>query len=133
MRKDTAFKAAVVTDAQGAMVGLLKTSGGDPADLEQIHGNWLWTELLTTSADSANSFYESLMDYESNSLEVREGFTYYVLSKENKPRAGIGQTPWEGVKPNWLPYILVDDPKNYIDKVKKLGGNVVARLFSLYF
>jgi len=116
---------AIVQDAQGALLALLRSDVGDPADMEPVNFGWLWNELLTTDAETARSYYESLVGYVSESIPVRDDFKYYTLKKDDKVRAGIGQVPWEGVKPNWLVYILVEEPLSIVERVKSLGGEIL--------
>lgn len=116
---------AVVADPQGAIFVILKATGGDPQDIKPRLGQWLWTELITTDTDSAVSFYEQLMGYTSEIQQLTKGYNYYFLKSKDKYRAGIVKSPWENVKPNWLPYIKVEDPKFVVDRVKKLGGEII--------
>ena len=116
---------AIVQDAQGALLALLRSDAGDPQDTEPINFGWLWHEYLTTDLTDARPFYESLAGYQIESMPVREGYLYYVLRKAEKPRAGMTQVPWEGVKPNWLVYILAEEVQPVVDRVKSLGGEVL--------
>ena len=116
---------AIVQDSQGALLALLRSDVGDPEDKEPVSFGWLWNELLTTDAETARSYYESLVGYVSESIPVHDDFKYYTLKKDDKVRAGIGQVPWKGVKPNWLVYILVEEPLLIVERVKSLGGEVL--------
>jgi predicted enzyme related to lactoylglutathione lyase len=51
---------------------------------------------------------------------------YKLLTRENKPRAGITQIPWENVKPNWLSYIMVDDIQIAVTEAEKLGARIIV-------
>ena len=48
---------AVVRDAEGALLGLLQTKDGDPADSEPVVDGFLWDELWTSDVDRATEFY----------------------------------------------------------------------------
>jgi predicted enzyme related to lactoylglutathione lyase len=50
---------------------------------------------------------------------------YYIMKADDQPRAGIITSPWENVRPNWLPYVRVDDPQMVADRVPKIGGRVI--------
>ena len=50
---------------------------------------------------------------------------YYLMKHDGKYRAGIVQLPWKEVEPNWLPYILVENPAGIAAKAEELGGKVV--------
>jgi predicted enzyme related to lactoylglutathione lyase len=47
------------------------------------------------------------------------------MKYDDLPRAGILKSPWENVRPNWLPYIRVEDPAMVTDRVPKIGGKVI--------
>ncbi len=49
------------------------------------------------------------------------------MLKRQRSRAGLLQLPpeLEGVQPNWLPYVRVEDPAALAAKVLSLGGTVV--------
>jgi uncharacterized protein len=116
---------AIVQDAQGALLALLRSDTGDPVDKEPVNFSWLWHEYLTTDAAVALDLYKDFIGYESESIPVRDNYFYYVLSMSGKSRAGMSQVPWEGVKPNWLVYILVEEVQPVVDKVLSLGGEVL--------
>ena len=117
---------AVVEDAQGAEVVLLRSTSGDPADgLEFRPGDFLWTELWTRDALEAAEHYGEVFGYAADLVEgVRP---YYVLKGvNNRPRAGIGQLPADAdVEPAWLPYIAVRSAEDAAARVETLGGRVV--------
>jgi len=58
--------------------------------------------------------------------DARLGLEYHVL-QTTRGRAGLFQLPPSAseVEPNWLPYILVDDPAPFVSRVATLGGRVV--------
>ncbi len=122
---DDRGRAAVVADKQGTVFILLTATGGDPDDLLPRIGQWLWSELITTDAASALTFYEELMNYHVEKQELTEGREYLVLKYKHKYRAGIVQTKRTDIKPNWLPYIRVQDPNPVVKRAKELGGKVV--------
>lgn len=116
---------AILQDPYGALLALVRSDVGDPPDSDPVNFGWLWHEYLSTDLSQARPFYESLVGYQTDSLTVREGYFYYVLKNADKPRAGMAQVPWEGLKPNWLAYILVEEVQPVVDRVRKLGGEVL--------
>jgi hypothetical protein len=122
---DERGRAAVVQDPQGAVFVLLTTSQGDPEDVKPRFGEWLWNELITSNSEEAASFYSGIAGYTQDAREVREGRMYYIMKADDQPRAGIITSPWENVRPNWLPYVRVDDPQMVADRVPKIGGRVI--------
>lgn len=116
---------AVVGDPQGAILSFVKTAGGDPGDEEPPYGDWLWTELWTHDVAVSSSFYQSLVGYERDRVQLA-GEDYDILLGEGRPRAGVKKLPWEEVMPNWLPYIRVQDPAAIVGRVETLGGRVLV-------
>ena len=53
---DDRGRAALIQDAQGAILVLLKSETGDPEFIKPRFGQWLWIELVTNAADSAVGF-----------------------------------------------------------------------------
>ncbi len=125
MDLDERGRAAVVADRQGAVFVLLRANDGDPENIKPRFGEWLWNELITSNSEDATSFYAALVGYTHEATPLREDRMYYVLKYEDQPRAGIINSPWENIPPNWLPYIRVDDPAMVTDRVPKIGGKVI--------
>jgi uncharacterized protein len=116
---------AIVADRDEAPFALLRAAGGDPPDSLASVGEWLWTELWTHSADSAAAFYAQLLGYTRDTVPGPLGRPYSVLMRDGRPRAGILQYQAQQVRPNWLPYVRVDDVERLVAKVGGLGGRVI--------
>jgi predicted enzyme related to lactoylglutathione lyase len=116
---------ALVADPQGAMFVLMRALGGDPADEELEDDVWMWTELWAHDVDAAFEFYEKLVGYGRDVVDLPGDRDYQVLTSEGRPRAGIIYLPWEEVTSNWLPYVKVADPAAIAGRVKGLGGMVI--------
>ena len=117
-------RVAVIADPQGAILALMRTEDGDPADRDPEMNDWLWQELWTTDDSSALGFYRDLMGYQHETLTVEAG-AYHVLQLNGHSYAGLARLPWDSVPPTWLPYIRVDDPRDIAARVEALGGRVV--------
>jgi len=118
-------RVAVVTDPQGALLGLgqLRRDVPDPAQPAQNH--FFWQEYLARDAAHALEFYKRLAGYESTIGESRLGTDYHLL-QTTRPRAGLFQLPAKtDVRPNWLPYVLVNDPAAVAARVTGLGGQIL--------
>ncbi len=117
-------RAAAVRDPQGALVGFLRIFRGDPADRGDLTaGKFLWMEHLGLNPRAAAEFYSALLGYEVMESTV-EGVEYFVL-KRGRKRAGVMQMPVSGAVPNWLPYVVVDDPAAAAARAGELGGEVI--------
>ena len=116
---------AVVSDPEGALVLLVRTSSGDPPDAEPPVGDWLWRELWTHDPGAATRFYAELVGYELESIEF-EGNPYHVLKAGGVARAGVVSAPPE-VQPLWLPYVRVDDSEATAVRAEALGARIVVQ------
>jgi hypothetical protein len=120
-------RVAVVLDPQGAPLGLAGVTGTVATEPAQplLHG-FFWMEHLAKDGPAALAFYKDLAGYDSNVSTSERGIDYHVL-KRQRSRAGLLQIPpdLEGVQPNWLPYVRVEDPAALAAKVLSLGGKVV--------
>jgi len=120
---------AVVADNTGALLALLQTRDGDPADRDPEIGDFLWDELWTDDVEKATAFYRSLASYQASDHNVDDDDReddYRLLSSNDKPRAGIMDNPFEGVKPVWVNYIRVADPAAITARVEALGGRILV-------
>ncbi len=116
---------ALVRDDQGALLALVRSTTGDPpVDRERV-GGWLWTELWTRNADASASFYRGLVGYDAEPMEEGGGADYRVFRARGEPQAGLLTYALDAVQPNWLPYVLVNDPGALADRVEGLGGRVL--------
>lgn len=118
-------RTALVRDEQGALLALLASSSGDPAVDRTRVGSWFWTELWSRDIESSVEFYTGLVAYDVRSVEEGSAEEYRVLDLRDIPRAGILQYDLPQVEPNWVPYVLVDDPDALVDRVEALGGRVL--------
>lgn len=116
---------AVVRDNQNALLALVSSSTGDPPLERTQVGGWLWTELWTRDADASLAFYEGLAGYEPVPYEDQGPGTYHVLQRDGLNLAGVLAYDFQAVEPNWLPYILVEDPAALVERVEDLGGRVL--------
>jgi len=117
---------ALVSDPQGALVALLRSSTGDPPDLDDFAAHeWLWTELWTRDVAAAFAFYQTLADYEREVTDAGLQRPYTLLMKGERARAGVAQLTWDDVRPHWIPYVKVDDPAAVASRVESLGGTLV--------
>jgi predicted enzyme related to lactoylglutathione lyase len=119
-------RVAVVADPQGAPLGLAKLRKDPPEMTKPVARQFFWDEYLASDAAQALDFYKRLAGYRSSISDTRLGVEYHVLENSRK-RAGLFQLPASaaGILPNWLPYILVDDPAAMAPRVAGLGGRVI--------
>lgn len=123
-------KMAVVRDAEGALLALLQTRDGDPADYEPEVNGFLWDELWTTDVERATTFYADVADLEAATLDIDgmpdSGTSYRLLKDGDKPRVGIMLNPLEGLDPVWVSYLRVESPASITARVVALGGSIIV-------
>jgi predicted enzyme related to lactoylglutathione lyase len=118
-------RAAIVTDPQGAPLGLLRASFGDPADTpEPVMHRFLWTELLASDPLAAAQFYAGLVGYEV--LVHDQGDKPFRVLKLGRERAGVMRMPFGGMQPTWLVSVMVADPAASAKRAQQLGGRVLV-------
>ena len=116
----------LLRDSRGAPLMFLQASGGDPPDEAASAKEWLWAELWTDEPDAAVAFYESVVGYQSIEAKETDGSELRVLGRDGVARATVVKSPWPEVKPNWLPYLLVDDLAGTIASIAANGGKVLV-------
>jgi len=124
----TLARAAVVTDPQHALVGLIHINRGDPPDGPPVDGRFLWIEHMAKDVPAAMAFYRDVLGYEAKPLDAGVAgvdFPYYALAESGRNRAGLYGVPWKELNSNWLPYVRVADAAAAAEKAKSLGGRVV--------
>lgn len=118
-------RVAAVTDPQGAVLGLLRSHVGDPADTAATPpGGVVWNELLAEDDTAAAVYYRDLAGFEPRRI-ARRGGEYTVLRTGGIERAGILQRPGERVTPQWLTYFAVADVERAARRAAELGGEVL--------
>lgn len=119
-------RVAAVIDLEGAVIGLARSSIGDPDDrtTAAAPGRVVWTELLSDNPNGASQFYGQLVGYESRTIE-RRGGQYTMLGAAGQDRAGVMANPSPDWSPVWLTYFGVDDPSAAASLAQSLGGTVV--------
>jgi predicted enzyme related to lactoylglutathione lyase len=120
---------AIVRDAEGALLGLLQTKDGDPADSEPVVDEFLWDELWTSDIDSATEFYTGVMGLQVDERDIERDqgahVKYRLLKSGETPRVGILPNPLEGLGPVWVSYLRVESPADIAARVDSLGGRVI--------
>jgi uncharacterized protein len=98
-------------------------------------GSFCWIELHTTDQNAAKSFYGSLFGWDPKDEPMGPN-DYYTMFKLQGREVGAGCTlrPEErsqGVPPNWMIYITVENADKAVAKAEQLGGKVLAPAFDV--
>jgi len=118
-------RASIVTDPQGALLGLLELPGLlIPAAAQALDADtFIWRDYLADDVDGALAFYRDIASFDGQRTP-RDDVVHYVLSR-GEPRAGLFGIGDEPVKPNWIVYVRVDDPAALARQAEQLGGTVI--------
>jgi predicted enzyme related to lactoylglutathione lyase len=117
----------VIQDPTGAVVSGWQPKTHIGATLVNQPGALSWNELLTNDTDQASRFYSGLFGWKAQTQETPGG-PYTVILNGDRMNGGIMQLrpEWGPMPPNWLVYLSVADCDASADKVKALGGEVLA-------
>jgi len=118
---------SVIADAQGAVLMLLRATGGDPADDTPVLNEWGWAELWTDNIEEAASFYQAIAGYDALRFPDSKGGERLVLGTDGKARATIVPLPWDDVDPNWIPYVPVANAAAILQRIVDAGGAVLLQ------
>jgi len=94
----------------------------------KTHGDFSWTELMTTDVDGAKSFYKEILGWVMEEMPM-EGGAYTVLKASGEEVGGIMAMPTgvpPGTPPYWAAYVTVDDVDAIAAKVAEHGGRVLV-------
>lgn len=116
-------RGALVSDAEGAQIVLLRTKEGDPLDATPQMGDWLWNELWTVNPEASESLYRGLGKYDS----VSKAGEYRILKHQGKWRAGIRDISKEDARSRWVSVVRVADLQKSMTKVESLDGQVLMK------
>jgi predicted enzyme related to lactoylglutathione lyase len=115
---------AIVMGADQALVGLMRSSSGDPDDYRSIHGEWLWRELYSPDPAASADLYRAVCQCEVFPREDKEN-SYFIASQDYL-RASIntlGQT--KEASAGWLGYVQVADVAATLARAVELGATVI--------
>lgn len=88
------------------------------------HACFAWTDLSTTDADAAKTFYTQLFGWEAVDMPLPMGGFYTMLQIDGHDVCALSQQQEEGMPPVWVSYINVDDVDTAAQKATAAGGNV---------
>jgi predicted enzyme related to lactoylglutathione lyase len=114
---------AVVRDPQGAIVGLLKSSTGDPRDEPVGPGEFFWVDLYARDVVTASAAYAAI-GYNVVPTDEYLG-ERMLLESSGYARAGITELPPDARQPGWLPYVQVEDVAATVAAAQSAGGKVL--------
>jgi len=95
--------------------------------MKNMHGRFVWYELVTTELKAAKSFYAHVVGWNVRDIPELDA-PYSLLTVGETPIAGATQLPDDArkahVMPHWIGYIAVDDVDMSAGHVQQLSGQV---------
>ena len=92
-----------------------------------LHGRFVWYELMTTDMAVAKAFYGKVIGWGAQGASTPD-IPYTLLTSGKVPVAGLINLPEEarrmGATPRWMGYVSVNDIGAAADRIKRLGGSV---------
>jgi len=120
-----AGRMSVVQDPTGAIILLWQAKSNIGAKLVNEANTFSWSELITPDIPKAADFYNKLLGW--TSVTHGEGAGAYTeFQLGGNSIAGAMNPPMPGIPPMWGIYFSVDDCDASVEKVKSLGGAVMA-------
>jgi predicted enzyme related to lactoylglutathione lyase len=91
------------------------------------HGDWFWHELTTPDPDGAAAFYKAILGWDVEAQEVGPGMTYHLWRHKAQNHGGMMRMEgpaFEGVTPQWMIYMAVDDIDAAKAAIEQAGGKI---------
>jgi hypothetical protein len=93
-------------------------------------GSFSWFELATTDQEAARQFYQALFDWTSADTPMGPGEVYTIFRQGGRDVGAVytmrAEQRAQGIPPNWLVYVAVDDADAAAGRATKLGGTVIV-------
>lgn len=117
---------SVFIDPEGAELGLLHSSSGDPEDYAPDVGDWTWAELFARDPGVEAQFYHAIGGYEIVP-DLASSRTVSILASAGYSRGSIAPLPDRPkAHPAWLLFVRVGDVAAAAARVPTLGGRVLV-------
>jgi predicted enzyme related to lactoylglutathione lyase len=118
---------AIFTDSEGALLGLVHSSSGDPGEYRPEPGDFTWAEVFSRDPAAAGGFYQKVIGYTvtPDSRPGRSGT--FILESGGYARASLAPLPDRpNARPAWLLFVRVGNIGDSLAKVTALGGRVLS-------
>jgi predicted enzyme related to lactoylglutathione lyase len=105
------------------------------SDFTPRPGDFCWFELATTDQAAAKRYYETLFGWTSADMPIGPSEMYTIFRLGGRDAAAAHtlrpEQQAQGVPPNWLPYVRVDDADTTAARASSLGGAVIVPPFDV--
>jgi predicted enzyme related to lactoylglutathione lyase len=118
---------AIITDADGATLGVIHSSAGDPAEYLPDPGDWTWAELFARYPNAAGLFYHNVIGYEVMPDTRTDQPKNLVMVSGGYSRASVAPVPDRPkAHPVWLLFVRVASVNDTVAQAVRLGGKVLV-------
>ena len=98
-------------------------------------GTFCWVELATSDSAAAKNFYTQLFGWDHEDKPMGPEGTYTLLKLNGKDVGGLYElmpdTKAQGIPPNWLSYVSVENADEVAEKAKGEGATVLNGPFDV--
>lgn len=123
-----AGRLAIGSDPSGAVFGVWQAAVHLGTAVAGVPGAPAWNELTTSEPEAVAKFYGTVFGFDEEP-EVSAGPDRVTLYLGGRPVAGV-HGPEDAVprdrEPHWTTYFAVTDADDAVDRVRRLGGRVLA-------
>jgi predicted enzyme related to lactoylglutathione lyase len=94
--------------------------------MTDVHGKFLWHELVTTDPSAAGAFYSRVLGWKPQPWDKNPSYTLLMAAKG--PAGGAMRVPEDappGTQPQWLAYIGTPDIDGSLASAQRLGARVL--------
>jgi predicted enzyme related to lactoylglutathione lyase len=92
-------------------------------------GTFSYVELVTSDADAAKAFYNSLFGWEYEDTPIPEGMTYTMASRDGRQVGALFASDEQ--PPHWNCYVTVASADDAAERARESGGTVVMEPFDV--
>jgi predicted enzyme related to lactoylglutathione lyase len=118
---------AILVDPEGAEIGVLHSSTGDPGEYAPDPGDLTWAQLFVRDPVAAGRFYAGVVGWEALPDTRGDRPNVFVFTSGGYSRASVAPLPPRPEdKPGWLLFVRVADVKTAVAKAVSLGGRVLV-------
>lgn len=124
---------AVANDPQGGTFQPFKDLHEMPESNEMPKpGEFCWDELWTTDPEAAVAFYQNLLGWTYDKMNMGEGIgEYWIVKCGESLIGGIMKLPYPLPRPCWIPYIAVENVDQKTEQARSLGAEIHAAPFDI--